>query len=221
LRRGFQRRTVTPMARPIFRRAVLATLAPAAFLAVPTNAEALSYDPPSWFKSGVAKVKARPGATCAGPKPFTRTFNFPTYDGRLLPEREEGTTEDCFHRLPKALAKRFRILRPPLSDHPYQEGCHGEFRHLTSADHPDSGWDDTTWFRCDIFYRPVIDGRPNPRTWQCWRAKFFHHVYSHDEPDEFDRGGKPLWFAYETKYWRQQSFETLSRCLNPKTRKPK
>jgi hypothetical protein len=206
-------------------RAVLATLAPAAFLAAPTSAEALGYDPPSWFKSGVAKVKARPEATCPGPKPFTRTFNFPTFDGRLLPMREEGTTERCYHRLPKALAKPFPVLRGPADIYgppgAYREGCYGEFRHVTSVDYPDGGWDDTTWFRCDIFYRPVIEGRPNPRTWLCWRAKFFHHVFSPDEPDEFDRGGQPLWFAEDTKYWRRQSFETLSRCLNPKDRKPK
>jgi hypothetical protein len=213
---------LTAMARPIFRRAVLATLAPAAFLAAPTSADALGYHPPLWFEGGVAKVKTRPGATCPGPKPFTRTFNFPTYDGGL--RREEGTTEDCLRRLPKALAKSFRILRPPFSHHAYREGCHGEFRHLTSVDPPDTWWDDTTWFRCDIFYRPVIEGRPNPRTWFCFRAKFFHqhHFSSPDDTDESDHGGTaPIWFSGETKYWQFQRFESLSRCLNPKYRQPK
>jgi hypothetical protein len=209
------------MARPMFRRAVLASLAAAAVNAFPSNAGAASYDPPSWFTDGVAEVNARPEAKCPGPKPFTRDFTLPTDDGRLLPQHEEGTTEDCFRRLPKALAKSYQILRPPLSDHPYQEGCHGEYKRLTNPDYPDGGWDDTTWFRCDIFYRPVIRGRPNPRTWQCWRARFFHHVYSPDEPDEIDRGGKPFWFAEETKYWQDQSFKSLSRCLNPRFRKPK
>jgi hypothetical protein len=218
--RGTDRRTVGSMARPTFKRAVVATLAAAAVLVSPTTAGAASYDPPSWFKNGAEKVKARPGAKCPGPKPFTRTRTIPgdLYDVTI---RVEGTTEDCFHRLPKALAKSFQVLRPPLSDHPYREGCYGEYRHQTYPDDPGAGWTDSTWFRCDIFSRPVMEGRPNPRTWQCWRSKFFRHVYRRDEPDEFYRGGKPFWFAEETKYWQDQRFKSLSRCLNPKYRKPK
>jgi hypothetical protein len=169
--RGTDRRTVGSMARPTFKRAVVATLAAAAVLVSPTTAGAASYDPPSWFKNGAEKVKARPGAKCPGPKPFTRTRTIPgdLYDVTI---RVEGTTEDCFHRLPKALAKSFQVLRPPLSDHPYREGCYGEYRHQTYPDDPGAGWTDSTWFRCDIFSRPVMEGRPNPRTWQCWRSKF-------------------------------------------------
>jgi hypothetical protein len=209
------------MARPSFRRAVLAAVAAAALLASPTTAGALTYDPPSWFGDGVAKVKARPGAKCPGPKPFTRTFNFPTDDGRLLPKREEGTTEDCLRRLPRALARTFPVLRPPGNDHPYREGCHGEFRHVTTPDDPEGNWDDETSFRCDIFSRPVIKGRPNPRTWFCWRSWWFHRAYETGTPGEIEHAGKPFWFAEETKYWRAQRFKRLSRCLNPKYRKPK
>jgi hypothetical protein len=209
------------MARPTFRRAALPTLVAAALLASPTTAGAASYDPPSWFTDGVAKLKTRPGAKCPGPKPFTRTRTLPgdLYDVTI---RVDGTTEDCRHRLPKALAKIFPVLGPLGGDHGrYREGCHGEYSHQTYPDDPDAGWTDSTWFRCDIFYRPVIEGRPNPRTWQCWRARFFRHVYSPDEPDQFYRGGKPFWFAEETKYWQDQRFKSLSRCLNPKYREPK
>jgi hypothetical protein len=213
------------MARPVFRRAVLATSAAAAILASPTTAGAASYDPPSWFRNGLQKVKARPGAKCPGPKPFTRIFTVPLHGGRRVTKREEGTTEDCFHRLPKSLAKSFPVLRPPGDDYgppgAYREGCHGEFRHLTNPDDPDAGWDDTTYFRCDIFYKPVIKGRPNLRTWFCWRAKFFHRVHEPGSPGETDRGGKPFWFAEETKYWQGQRFQSLSRCLNPDYREPK
>jgi hypothetical protein len=208
------------MARPILRRAVLATLAAAAFSAAPTTAGEVGYDPPSWFTDGVAKVKARAGAECPGPEPFTRTYTIPIYDG-VPPEpsprtrREDGTTEDCLHRLPRALAKRFLLLRQQHG----QEGCHGEDRHDAPVDSPGVVQDQTS-FRCDVFYRPVIRGHPNRRSWQCWRSAYFRHAYEADG-GETVRGGKPYWFTEETKYWRDQRFKSLSRCLNPKYRKPK
>jgi hypothetical protein len=77
--------------------------------------------------------------------------------------RVEGTTEDCRHRLPKALAKTFLLLRQPISVHGrYREGCHGQYSHQTYPDDPGAGWTDSTEFRCDIFYRPVIEGPPQP-----------------------------------------------------------
>jgi hypothetical protein len=48
----------------------------------------------------------------------------------------------------------------------------------------------------------------------------FRHAYEADG-GETVRGGKPYWFAEETKYWRDQRFKSLSCCLNPKYRKPK
>jgi hypothetical protein len=71
-----------------------------------------------------------------------------------------------------------------------------------------------------VFYRPVIRGPPNLRSWQCWRSAYFRHAYEADG-GETVRGGKPYWFAEETKYWRDQRFKSLSCCLNPKYRKPK
>ena len=209
------------MARPFFRRAALATLAQAAFLAAPTTAGALSYDPPSWFKSAMAKVKARPGAECPGPKTFTRyyTIEFPGYDP--VTRRRDLTTEDCVHRLPRALAETFPMLRPPNDYGPYREGCHGQFEQVTApGTDPAAFRQEQVMFRCNIFSRPVIRGRPNVRSWHCFRWRWAKADYS---PEGVLRGrtGKPYWLASETKYWREQRFETLSSCLNPKYRKPK
>jgi hypothetical protein len=220
LRRGIDRRTVGSMARPIFRRAVLATLAPAAFLAAPATAGALSYDPPSWFKNAMAKVKARPGAECPGPKTTTRTYRFTRSDGTVVVTRRDLTTEDCVHRLPKALAKTFPMLRPPNDYGPYREGCHGEFEHLTRSTMDPGSGEDQVFYRCNIFSRPVIRGRPNVRSWHCFRWRWAKHNYAPDGQQRA-RTGKPSWLASETKYWREQRFRSLSRCLNPKYRKPR
>jgi hypothetical protein len=205
---------------------VLATLAAAAFLAAPTPAGAASYDPPSWFRDGVAKLKARPEATCPGPKPFTRIFTVPVNDG-VPPEpgqltlREDGTTEDCVHRVPRQLAKTFPGLSPPtgVGYGPFREGCHGHISHIAPVDSP-GVVTDLTVFNCYFFYRPVIRGRPNLRTWPCGRSTYVRHSYE-AEGGETVREVKPYWFSHETKHWRAQRFKSLSRCLNPKYRKPK
>jgi hypothetical protein len=201
------------MARP--RRAVLATLPAALALAVPATADAPTYDPPRWFEGAVAKVKARPGAKCSAPKSSTRDFEA---SGRPL--REERIDENCRHRLPKAFANSFPVLRGPGWFHGrYREGCHGETLRLAPPDGNGHGTEEI-YFRCDIWYRPVIGGEPNERSWQCWRSR-----WTQREGDEsgghVSRAGKPFWFAEETKVWRGQRFRTLRACLNPKLREPK
>jgi hypothetical protein len=118
------------MARAGLRRAVLATLPAALVLAVPATAEAPSYDPPRWFEHAVAKVKARAGAKCPAPKSSTRDF---TVNGRPL--RQQRIHENCRHRLPKAFASSFPVLRDRGWFHRrYREGCHGETFRLGNPD---------------------------------------------------------------------------------------
>jgi hypothetical protein len=205
-------------------RAFLAALPAAALLAVPAAAEAPPYDPPRWFEKAVARMKARDGAKCPGPKSSTGDYTVPLYDGeppdpspRAM--REERIEEDCARRLPKALAKTFPVLRGSGFHGRYREGCHGHTSHIG---HPDgSGLNfDEIFYRCDIWYRPVIDGKPNARSWQCWRSRATLHQYEGNR-GHTSRGGKPFWFAEDTKYWRDQRFRTLKACLNPRLRELK
>ena len=203
------------MTRASFTRVALATLPAAMALAIPAAADPPKYDPPRWFEQGVAKVKARAGAKCNAPR---RTQRDSTLNGRPL--RQEGIQENCRHRLPKAFANSFPVLRDPLWFHRrYREGCHGETSRVGDPDGTDTITEEI-YFRCDIWYRPVIDGKPNERSWQCWRSRGVQR----DHPEEgghVSRGGKPFWFAEDTKIWRDQRFRTLKGCLNPKLRQAK
>jgi hypothetical protein len=161
------------------------------------------------------------------PEPFTRVHTIPVYDGEP-PEpspvtyREEGTTEECVHRVPRQLAETFPGLRPPTGIAPYgtyREGCHGEVSRDAPADSA-GVVTDRIIFACYFFYRPVIRGRPNLRTWPCARQRYFRRSYE-AEGGVTVRSGKPYWFSHETKHWRAQRFKSLSRCLSPKYPKPK
>jgi hypothetical protein len=203
------------MARAGFRRAALAALPAALVLAAPSAADAPTYDPPRWFEQAVAKVKARAGAKCPAPRSSTRDF-----DAGGQPLRQERIDQNCRHRLPKAFATSFPVLREPGWFHRrYREGCHGETFRLGNPDGTGNVTEEI-YFRCDIWYRPVIRGEPNARSWQCWRSRWTQH--EHDETGgHVSRAGKPFWFAEETKLWRGQRFRTLRACLNPRLREPK
>jgi hypothetical protein len=181
----------------------VSTLA-AAFLVVPSVASGYTYDPPPWFKDGVALIKAR-GGTCQ-----TAGYTDQTPPNPLPGEPTEITvqkSEDCNHRIPRVTAEAIGYKGIPSP----KEGCGGVASDVTGQPRPGiTPTPERYEYICVVYANPGTNAKPNRRSWICRRWK------SGGEGQRLrdDRH----WTADRTKLYRKQTFKTLKRCLSRRLR---
>jgi hypothetical protein len=171
----------------------------AALLITPSAASGYIWEPPSWFKAGVALVNAR-GGTC---EPSGSTFHLPDNSGGPG-ETVVSKGEDCSHRIPKVLAKKFGV-NPARG-----ETCAGIAYDVTGQPTPGiTPTPENYLYGCRVFARPGTNAKPNRASWPCSRS-----IYGGDGGSHNDR----RWIAERTKLYRKQTFKTLKQCLSRRLR---
>jgi hypothetical protein len=175
-----------------------------AFLVAPTAASGYTYDPPAWFKDGIAVIKAR-GGTCHSEN-STRHAPDPTGGPG---ETTVYTGEYCTHPIPRALAKELLGGVGNPNVHP-AEVCAAHASEVTGSPGPYTPTEENYLYTCSIFFKPGTDSKPNRASWRCLRSTYGGQGGSHN-----DR----RWISKRTKRYRTQTFRTLRQCLNRRLRK--
>jgi hypothetical protein len=124
-----------------------------------------------------------------------------TYPGAEGVRREEGWRFDCSRRLPRA---GFQA----------RERCDAHAQNITLPSAPNSYSHREYGYRCIIYYRPGTNAHPNTRSWYCARGRFraidVEDGVRYNDPDSYNWS---YWLAPRTKYYWEQKFTTLRRCL--------